>query len=241
MTIFTFYSYKGGVGRSMALANVAQLFYQAGFKVLMVDWDLEAPGLERFFPIELNNVLDHPGVIELLLGYKEQMSKDLLIEKGKDLPFKKPENFLIEIYPEFKETGKLYLLTAGRRSKEYFKEYVSSVLTFDWEDFYINYAGGSYFDWIKTQFKQIADIILIDSRTGITEMGGVCTYQLADVVVMFCAPNQQNIDGTQIMAKNLANEKLLDIRSGNALKFLIVPARVEDRSERDTLKNFAQE
>jgi cellulose biosynthesis protein BcsQ len=60
--IFTFYSYKGGVGRSMALANVAELFYKVGYKVLMVDWDLEAPGLERFFP-NPKEVLDRLGII----------------------------------------------------------------------------------------------------------------------------------------------------------------------------------
>ena len=47
--VYTFYSYKGGVGRSMALASVATLLSQMGRKVLMVDFDLEAPGLERYF------------------------------------------------------------------------------------------------------------------------------------------------------------------------------------------------
>ena len=48
-SIVTFYSYKGGVGRSMALANIAVLLARRGLKVLAVDWDLEAPGLERYF------------------------------------------------------------------------------------------------------------------------------------------------------------------------------------------------
>jgi Mrp family chromosome partitioning ATPase len=47
--VCTFYSYKGGVGRSMAVANVAALLAQWGRKVLVVDWDLEAPGLDRYF------------------------------------------------------------------------------------------------------------------------------------------------------------------------------------------------
>src|SRR5512134_20337 len=47
--VYTFYSYKGGVGRSMALANVAALLAKWGRRVLVVDWDLEAPGLERYF------------------------------------------------------------------------------------------------------------------------------------------------------------------------------------------------
>jgi MinD-like ATPase involved in chromosome partitioning or flagellar assembly len=48
--IVTFYSYKGGVGRSMALANVADILCRQGARVLMVDFDLEAPGLEQYFP-----------------------------------------------------------------------------------------------------------------------------------------------------------------------------------------------
>src|SRR5262245_11020937 len=49
MSIITFYSYKGGVGRSMALANTAVILARRGKRVLVVDWDLEAPGIERYF------------------------------------------------------------------------------------------------------------------------------------------------------------------------------------------------
>ena len=48
-TVITFYSYKGGVGRSFALANIAVLLGRWGFRVLCIDWDLEAPGLTHFF------------------------------------------------------------------------------------------------------------------------------------------------------------------------------------------------
>jgi len=41
--IITFYSYKGGTGRSMALANVAWILASNGYSVAAVDWDLEAP------------------------------------------------------------------------------------------------------------------------------------------------------------------------------------------------------
>jgi MinD-like ATPase involved in chromosome partitioning or flagellar assembly len=47
--VITFYSYKGGTGRSMALANVACLLSRMDRRVLVVDWDLEAPGLHRYF------------------------------------------------------------------------------------------------------------------------------------------------------------------------------------------------
>ncbi len=47
--VCTFYSYKGGVGRSMALANVAAILARLNKRVLVIDWDIEAPGLERYF------------------------------------------------------------------------------------------------------------------------------------------------------------------------------------------------
>jgi hypothetical protein len=47
--IITFYSWKGGVGRTMALANTGVQLARKGNRVLMVDWDLEAPGLLNYF------------------------------------------------------------------------------------------------------------------------------------------------------------------------------------------------
>ena len=47
--IITFYSYKGGTERSMAIANFAWILAANSKKVLTIDWDLEAPGLHRFF------------------------------------------------------------------------------------------------------------------------------------------------------------------------------------------------
>ncbi len=53
-TIITFYSYKGGVGRTFALANIAALLSTWGYKVLCIDWDLEAPGLHFYFQSWMN-------------------------------------------------------------------------------------------------------------------------------------------------------------------------------------------
>jgi WD40 repeat protein len=238
--IFTFYSYKGGVGRSMALANIAELFFKRGLRVLIVDWDLEAPGLERFFSVELETILDKPGVIDLLMNYKYQMSQEVFVKNGEDLPFEKPKKYITDIYPKSGK-GKLYLLTAGRRSDDQFSRYANNVLTFDWHDFYLNWEGELYLDWIRREFEKIADVVLIDSRTGVNEMGGVCTYQLADVVVMFCAMNQQNIDGTRIMAQNFTNPELSESRANRDLKIIIVPSRVEDRAEIKDLRIYQKE
>ncbi|PYK27255.1 MAG: hypothetical protein DME59_05075 [Verrucomicrobia bacterium] len=72
--IVVFYSFKGGVGRSMAVANVGDLLARRGLKVLMIDFDMEAPGLEQYFPINQSEARSHPGLLDLLLRYKQSVS-----------------------------------------------------------------------------------------------------------------------------------------------------------------------
>jgi cellulose biosynthesis protein BcsQ len=47
--ILAFYSFKGGVGRSMAVLNLAYSLAAKGRHVLVLDMDLEAPGLRNCF------------------------------------------------------------------------------------------------------------------------------------------------------------------------------------------------
>ena len=119
------------------------------------------------------------------------------------------------------------------------------MLTFDWADFYHNHEGETYFELLRQQFLATFDVVLIDSRTGITEMGGVCTYQLADVAVMFCGTSQQSLDGTAKMAMELKSSNLEKVR-GRPLEVVVVPARVDVDSKarpefrEEFLKHFAQ-
>ena len=77
--VITFYSYKGGTGRSMALANAACLLARrravGDRRVLVIDWDLEAPGQHYYFPLPLRAGVEEPGqkqdgLIELFLGVR---------------------------------------------------------------------------------------------------------------------------------------------------------------------------
>ncbi|HRI72349.1 MAG TPA: AAA family ATPase, partial [Polyangium sp.] len=47
--LVTFYSYKGGVGRTQGLANAAVALANRGRNVVVVDMDLESPGVHSFF------------------------------------------------------------------------------------------------------------------------------------------------------------------------------------------------
>src|SRR6516225_3510802 len=74
--IVTFYSFKGGTGRTMALANVAWILAANGKRVLIADWDLESPGLHRFFqPFMDDDVSSKPGIVDFIRRY-EWAAKD---------------------------------------------------------------------------------------------------------------------------------------------------------------------
>lgn len=236
--LFTFYSFKGGVGRSMAMANVADALAQRGLRVLVVDFDLEAPGLERYFREHdepwVEAARSHAGVMELLLAYKRAMAPggDL----GSDAAFRRLDDYILPVYPGL-ATGCLDLMPAGRREPDAeLRRYALSVRAFDWQDFHDNWEGSAFFDWLKRKLvggagaERRYDLVLVDSRTGVTEMGGVCAFQLADTVVMMCAANEQNVDGTARVAR--------DFRSGPAgakTQLIVVPARIERRSDDDPL------
>jgi tetratricopeptide (TPR) repeat protein len=135
----------------------------------------------------------------------------------------------------------LWLLSAGWRTKGRFAEYGRSVQNFSWSEFYEAYHGEAYFEWMRRQLasEELADVVIIDSRTGITEMGGVCTRQLADVVVSFTAPNFQNLMGVVRMAASFrkpdvleARARLEDVRGGRPLEVVVVPTRIENGEQK---------
>ena len=71
--IVTFYSYKGGTGRTMSLANTAWILASGGKRVLVVDWDLDAPGLDRFLHpfLDRDRLRSAPGIIDLFLHFNQ--------------------------------------------------------------------------------------------------------------------------------------------------------------------------
>ena len=64
----TFYSYKGGVGRTLALVNTAFSLALRGKKTLIWDLDLEAPSLLRFPQFEEVRGRVTGGTVDALLA-----------------------------------------------------------------------------------------------------------------------------------------------------------------------------
>ncbi|MBL8165473.1 MAG: TIR domain-containing protein [Anaerolineae bacterium] len=240
--IYTFYSYKGGVGRSMALANIAMYFYlRHSLNVLMIDWDLEAPGLERYFQsryqLKLDNLYKNPGLADLIRAYKNRIRTPPTSEA--ESPYPTFEDHLITL--DKNDSAQLRLLTAGQRSgTEGWRAYAEFVQGFDWANFYREWAGGGFIDWLREKARSSADVILIDSRTGVTEMGGVATQHMADAVVMLFAPNSENMENSARMARSFLSEEATTQRQGQPLPVITVPARV-DESDSASYGDFLKE
>jgi len=76
--VVTFYSFKGGVGRTMSLVNVAHLLARDGFRVLLVDFDLEAPGMTHYFAkqVKQGQTPTSRDALDLLLDAKATCGVD---------------------------------------------------------------------------------------------------------------------------------------------------------------------
>ena len=239
--ISVFYSFKGGVGRSMAVANVADLLARRRLKVLMIDFDMEAPGLEQYFPINQSETRNHQGLLDLLLCYKQTVS---LAATNEGPSFKEIERFIVEVYKDLPSPAKLHLMPAGQRdgSPDKLAEYAHNLRTFDWQDFISNWGGDRFFEWLRRRVLELYDVVLIDSRTGVTEMGGICAYQLADSILMFSGANLQNIEGTENLVRNFAQPGVQLLRQYRPLDVVVVPARIEQGDRKlleDLRKRFA--
>ena len=214
----------------MALANIAVLLAQWKYKVLIVDWDLEAPGLEYFFKdyIKLDVASQQMGIIDLLDNLSNKKS------------IKTPtwSDILIKIsIPNIK--GTLHFLTAGKKNEEYFYK----IRNLDVDTLYAEINGGNFVESLRNEWKKEYDFVLIDSRTGITDIGGICTIQLPDMLILFFTATDQGLDGVIDVAEKaaIARQRLPVERLG--LISIPIPSRFDTSEEfnisKDWLDRFA--
>lgn len=220
--ILTFYAYKGGTGRTMALANVAWILASNGKRVLAVDWDLESPGLHKFFhPFLDQSVLAAtPGIIDIISDYAwaattpESRADDWYIKCARILP-----HAVSLDWDGFPDGGTLDFVSAGRQNRDY----SDTVSYFDWDNFYDRLGGGRFFDALRTDMKANYDYVLIDSRTGLSDIADICTVQFPDILVDCFTLNDQNIDGASSIARHIAQRY-----HQRNIRILPVPMRIED-------------
>jgi cellulose biosynthesis protein BcsQ len=212
-SIITFYSYKGGVGRTLALVNQAVLLARWGYRVLCVDWDLEAPGTHHYFARHLSSIAAG-GTLDLIerlaaggSGWEDLRTTVDIGESGVTLD----------------------LLTAGQRGEDY----VPRVQGLKWAEMYTKNNLGLAIEELRAAWTSSYDFVLVDSRTGITDIGGVCTVQLPDILVLVTTPSHQGTEGTlDIMARSAAARQSLPYDRASVPSVPVI-SRFDGRVERE--------
>lgn len=200
----TFYSFKGGVGRSMALINTAGILAGRGFRVLVIDLDLEAPGLSYLDPdapdispakqMPRQRPLQ-PGFVDLLSDAKERgEAADLFALSADEVARRYTQIYhLPEELRNFKD-GSLQIMPAGKFDGHYGQRLDNLNL----HELYQEGLGEPLIRAFKKKLAEadLYDFVLVDSRTGFSDEAGICTRDLADHLMILSGLNRQNIQGT---------------------------------------------
>ncbi len=230
-TVITFYSHKGGTGRTMALANtgVALARRKAG-DVLMVDWDLEAPGLHDFFPevasVKPKDSAAPGGVLELF-------------EQAAERSLRWPESSPARVAAYWEEAGlerhitptsepSLHLMRSGCLDREY----GSRVSALPWRELFERCPDlfRAFAERLATRYRYV----LIDSRTGLTDSSGICTMLMPERLVVVFNPNRQSLDGAIEQVRRAAAYRS---HSDDARPLLVFPLASRVEMSEDELRH----
>ena len=218
MKTITFYSYKGGTGRSLAVANAARYLARLNFKVVALDFDLEAPGLHYKFS---TNKAGKPLAIQTgIVDYLHEFITEGSIPESL-------EKFVITIAVPGTEQPLLRLIAAGKGPSPDYWEKLSRI---NWHELF--YTPGAKGVQLFLDLKQRItdelkpDFLLIDSRTGITEMGGVAATLLADRVICLTTPTLENMEGARAVLRSLKRTR--HEMGGEDIELMLALSRLPD-------------
>ena len=185
--ITAFYSFKGGVGRSHALVETAAQLALRGRSVLVWDLDLEAPGIQKLPALRAMDAAFSIGTLALLREFEEA---------NYEFPEDRVAPALIDLNDEriASASGRLsFLLPASVDD-----DYASLFGSINWDRLFApgTGPGAAFFHRLCRQLaeKYGFDHVLIDSRTGFTNLSAISTLQLPDFVVLVFNLNEQNLD-----------------------------------------------
>jgi hypothetical protein len=183
-----------------------------------LDFDLEAPGLHYKFALGPEDKLDaiDQGVVDLIYTFctTGKMPDSL-------------SRFAIQLGEPDSTAGRIWLMPAGKVPTA---EYWRRLARISWHEmFYSESAPGiPLFLELKQRIEDEfdPDFLLIDSRTGITEVGGVATTVLPDKVVCLAMKNRENLEGAREVLRSIKRAPRLPTQ--NAIQILPVLTRIPE-------------
>lgn len=179
--VVTFYSLRGGVGRTTALAAAARILAARGRRVLCIDMDFEAPGLHHL--LRLGEPSSDQGVLPLLLA----------LERGDPVDIR-------EHVQRVNDAEELYCLPSGRLGVDY----AERLRLLEPENWYLEERNPlrGLFDLASASSIQ-PELILVDSRTGISPISAPLLFDISDLAVVCFFPHPQAHLGTELLVQSL--------------------------------------
>ena len=231
MRTITFYSYKGGVGRSMALSNIATRLAEIGKKVCIIDFDLDAPGLHfKFKDYERPQKIEK-GLVDYIYRYAVE-----------DVAEKKIKDFSLQLKPISTALKPITFIPAGNIESDAYWEKLSVL---PWSKLFYSEDGDGidFFLDLKAKIENefAPDFLLIDSRTGITDISAITLKIFADEVVVLAANNEENLFGCKRILKNLNDPEKALFGNPPKITFLLTRLPFKDTPEDNEKKLAIQE
>lgn len=186
--VISFYGFKGGVGRTTALAAFALYLADLGKNVVAIDLDLESPGLSPLLagasvPVDL-------GVVDFLLEERLARPQPLALSRF----------YVSSPFPA--GAGSLRIFPAGQMDSNYIEklgridvqglvqpEHAARVLL------------KRMIERIHAELKP--DAILLDVRAGLHDLGGVSLAGLSHLELIFAVDSSQTWDGLPLVLSHL--------------------------------------
>lgn len=226
METLAFYSYKGGAGRSLLLANAARYLASLDKGVVALDLNLEAPGLH--YKLGSANPGGKPERIGGAVPY--------LVATAQEATSAPPlEEHMIEVPVPADSDGWLRLMPAGPAPD---RAYWTALKQLGDQIRFDDPSGQGLMSLLDLQARIRAelkpDYLLIDARAGVTELGGLATTVLADTVICVFVANPESLDGTLTVAEAVKTAPRL--KKQRPIRIVPVLSRATDQHHRD--ENF---
>ncbi len=183
--VITFYSYKGGVGRTTTLALTALQMARAGKRVVTVDFDLEAPGLATVLRPE--GAYPEYGLIDFLVEYDKQENNLDIREYIYPVTSKK----LLGL-----KGGEVFVMQAANLERGTYDAYFYKLSRLDFNLPKYSQKDGAIdclLDEIDREYHP--DVIMVDARAGVHDIGGLTLFHYSDEAVAVFYGNAQNMAG----------------------------------------------
>ncbi|HNI24024.1 MAG TPA: pentapeptide repeat-containing protein, partial [Plasticicumulans sp.] len=223
--ITTFYSFKGGVGRSLLLANVGALLAQKAAPVLLWDLDLEAPGLHHI-PALRPKPVPKAGFLEWLQGRGERL--------GQSPSAAELNRLWKSVKPVPGREGLFILPACGDKA-----DFAGLYQQIAWQGPMVEQPeqGLNLFRSLLAHLAEKGGFahLLLDARTGVTDLGGLMAAVLPHATVLVGGYGRQNRAGLLQVYRALqpaVDNRLAERGSLPPLARLLVTSPVPDLPER---------